>query len=462
MGTETRKVCSLGACTLLGLICGTLYLYSSYGPGLTSRLGYSGAQSSLVAFSGSLGVSLAGIPASPVIDSKGFTVPVLAGGLAIGVGFLGLRDQYVRDYASLGLSVVFMGLVGCGAAFINSSIIKCAAILYPSHRGVATSFPVSAYGLSAFVFSSLNLIFFQDNLVAFVSFLGYGALAITGLSLPLLYWTDLAESAAASESSYTSRSRPESPSPAPSSLELQTFRSSSLHRELVSKKPRGPDSPGSVLKDLNFWRLFTLLGCLAGLGQMYIYSLGYIVRSLVPDAPEVQQNTQVAIVSMANWTGRILSGIVGDVLSNKYHKSRSWILYIPSTVLLAVQVLGFLVTDVKWLWLVSVLCGIGYGFTWSSIPQILIEFFGIQSLTFSWGIIGLSAIMPTFLLTRLFGSVYDSHLVKAETGNLVCVAHSACYRDTFKYSFAVGLLALLLTIWLTSAPAPEHQELHEL
>ena len=58
------------------------------------------------------------------------------------------------------VSAFLTGVGGC-AAFAGS--VKTSALNWPDHRGTATAFPLSAFGLSAFFFSALSHFAFPDN-----------------------------------------------------------------------------------------------------------------------------------------------------------------------------------------------------------------------------------------------------------------------------------------------------------
>lgn len=57
--------------------------------------------------------------------------------------------------------------------------IDIAASNFPSHRGSATAFPLAAFGLSAFFFSTLSAMAFKDNTSHFLLLLAVGTAVIT-------------------------------------------------------------------------------------------------------------------------------------------------------------------------------------------------------------------------------------------------------------------------------------------
>ncbi|MCJ1390162.1 hypothetical protein MMC18_003020 [Xylographa bjoerkii] len=56
------------------------------------------------------------------------------------------------------------------------------ALNWPDHRGTATAFPLSAFGLSAFFFSSISTVAFPDNTSSFLLMLAVGTFGMTFIS----------------------------------------------------------------------------------------------------------------------------------------------------------------------------------------------------------------------------------------------------------------------------------------
>ncbi|CCH41518.1 putative transporter MCH1 [Wickerhamomyces ciferrii] len=454
--SQLQRAGTLLACSVVGFVCGTLYLYSAYGPQVAHKLHYTTTESSLIAYAGTIGTACAGLPASFIIDNRGFWIPMLIGGLGLSAGFIGLKDQYVKNYESVGISFSLLFLVGAGSLFINSAAIKCCAVTFPNNRGIATSFPIATYGLSAFIYSSIASLFFKADTARFLAFLGYSAGAVCLMTLPMVYIAD-------KNSNHGQSSRipiPTGGSRTPS-IELQSLsttpfpKQQHLAEELLHKKLKQKTeyTKFEVFKSIDFWLLLTTAGILAALGQMYIYSVGFMVKSLlhgsIEDVILREQQFQVSVMSIANCTGRLLSGIVGDSLSAYFKKSRGWIMLIPGGLLLLVQILGSLVSSHEYLWIVSMLNGLGYGFTWSSIPQILLDFFGVNAFSFGWGFINLGPIIPGYFFTHLFGSIYDLHSHQDEELKVkICDAELGCYAATFQIGAIFAVLSIGCVFYL--------------
>jgi MFS family permease len=388
-----------------------------------------------------MGVALSGVPGGIVVD-KSLAVALAAGGLAISIGYGGLSAQFSNVFPSVVLSAALSCLIGVGSTLINSAMIKCSALSFPDNRGIATGFPIATYGLSAFLYSLAGHWLFGSDTGSFLAFLGYSTLVICLMGLPVVYLADKGSHAAHQQG-----------------IELMPY--SSRMEDDVRRKDiddsENDFNKTDVLKSSRFWILLVILGILAGLGQLYIYSCGFMVKSLLHDADDEivrhAQSFQVSLLSICNCIGRLICGASGDFLSNRLKQQRSWIVFVPCVILLAVQILCFDLSEYNSLWITSALNGAGYGFTWSSIPQILIEFFGVSPLSFSWGFINMGTILPTFFFTHLFGSIYDSNAISDETtGARVCLRGKDCYRRTFAFSSGFAALAMAMVIWINIRP----------
>ncbi|KAH3685428.1 hypothetical protein WICPIJ_003586 [Wickerhamomyces pijperi] len=480
MPNQLQKTGILVSCSLVGFCCGTLYLYSAYSPQLATKLNYSGTDSQFIAFCGLIGVALSGVPSGILIDSKGFILALIIGCTMISTGYICLKYQYDSLISDLKVSSFCIFLVGFGSTFINSTLIKCCAVTFPNNRGIATSFPIATYGLSAFAYSFFGNLLFKSDTSRFIGFLGYSTLVLCLIGAPCIYIADVN-----SNKGHTVRVASNGSSSRPSladsrsvsgnirigspSIELQDLsglRPMHLVDQASGNKPpsintAANDSTDStkseILKSLKFWLILLTLGLLAALGQMYIYSVGYMTKSLLlvkqasSELISSEQAFQVSVLSLANFSGRLLSGFIGDLISNSLKGSRSWNLMIPTVLILLVQIIGYNLQDYSKLWLESMLTGIGYGFTWSSIPQLLIELYGVSSFSFAWGVINLGPIVPGYYFTHLFGRIYDQNLVPADqtTGSAgVCLLGEICYSGTFKITIWFGVISVALAVWI--------------
>lgn len=81
----------------------------------------------------------------------------------------------------------FSLLTGAGSCAAFIAAIKIAALNWPLHRGTATAFPLAAFGLSAFFFSSISHIFFPDSTPGYLLLLTIGTFLMVFLSVFFVY-----------------------------------------------------------------------------------------------------------------------------------------------------------------------------------------------------------------------------------------------------------------------------------
>lgn len=439
------------SCTFLGLICGTLYLYSSYSPQYARRLHYTVLDSLTIALMGTLGIAVAGPVAGTVVDKTGYTIPLLLGGAQLILGYIGMKYQYDIQYSSVTLSALILFGIGSGLTFVNSTTLKCCAVTFPSIRGMATSLPLAFYGLSAMFYSVIASAFFHGDTSLFLGFLAYLIAGIFIICAPLVIMCD-----------YTSRIPTYSPlTPPQGSIEMNTLRPfntrSSLSTPQLSPRIsiRSNESVNiggmHLFHSQKFWLIFVITGTLASLGQMYIYSVGYMVKALISFHVGEDENIdviiqgdqqlQVGLLLIANCIGRILSGIAADLISQQFKKPRSWLLFIPTIGFMATQLMGLQIQHYQELSLDSLMTGLFYGFTFCIIPIIIGDIFGMENFLANWGIVGLAPILPSFYFTHLFGKIYDSNSVAVEGGTACLLGHN-CYGHIFWLTLGLTFVTL--------------------
>ncbi|KAF3989000.1 hypothetical protein FT663_00622 [Candidozyma haemuli var. vulneris] len=452
MPSTITKSLTLLSCTFLGLICGTLYLYSSYSPQLAQRLSYSATDSSLIALFGSLGVAVTGPVAGLVVDRKGYTVSLAIGGLSICLGYYGLRRQFASAMSNLSYSCFLLFIVGLGSTFINSACLKCCAVSFPNIRGVATSLPLALYGLSAMFYSVIASVYYPGDTSGFLWFLIVSVGVILAICSPQLMLCDIRniqpKRHAASNSEIIQMTT------IGQKLEPEPIQYHGLHHNTEA-------SGFDLLRSPRFWLLFIATGAFASLGQMYIYTVGYMVKALVTNTfttpvdtsveyvpmevvIQQEQQVQVGLLSVANCVGRLSAGILGDIISQSFRKPRGWLLFIPGLGLVITQIMGLSITQPHHLEWASMLSGFFYGFTFCIMPIIVGDVFGMENFSGNWGLVGMSPIVPSFFFTNHFGKVYDRHSSMSELGITVCTLGNGCYRQVYKLTLGVSVFAILI------------------
>ncbi|RLV90702.1 putative transporter MCH1 [Spathaspora sp. JA1] len=448
-----QRAILLLSCTFLGLICGTLYMYSSYSPQFAKRLKYSASDSSYIALSGTIGIAIGGPIAGILVDKRGYTAALAIGGMLIMGGYMVMKRQFDLVYQNLSLSCCLTLVIGIGSTAINSVTLKCCAVSFPTIRGIATALPLSLYGLSALFYSVAGSILYPGNTSGFLGFVTSSIFFILIVCSPSIILADKEHKVKRAAGKY----KPISADSSPLSPSVTIDNDSTLEC--------------SLLKDPKFWLLFIITGSLASLGQMYIYSVGYMVKALVSYTirnevditPVLLQETetiiqhdqqfQVGLLSIANCLGRIISGILGDVITQSFHKPRSWLLFFPSIGMMITQLLSLTTKNYDNLPWNSLLTGLFYGFTFCILPLIVGDTFGLENFSYNWGVVNMAPIIPSYYLTMLFGSIYDSKSqFNKQQGGLVCMLGNQCYNSIFKITLSVSIFSIIVVVILTIGP----------
>ncbi|KAL4879091.1 major facilitator superfamily domain-containing protein [Aspergillus karnatakaensis] len=183
-----KRIVSVVAATLVALACGTNYAYSAWAPQFAQKMKLSSTQSNLIGAAGNLGMYACGIPMGLLTDNRGPRLTTLIGAVSLGLGYFPLHLAYNGGQGSMGVFFlsVFSFLTGFGSCSAFGASIKTAATNFPEHRGTATAFPLAAFGLSAFFWSTTSAIFFHSNTGKFLLLLAIGTSLINLLAFPFM------------------------------------------------------------------------------------------------------------------------------------------------------------------------------------------------------------------------------------------------------------------------------------
>lgn len=275
--------------------------------------------------SANLGMYLLGAPVGMIVDAKGPRLAVIVGALLLGAGYFPLHQAYDKGSGSMPLLCLFSFFTGLGGCAAFAAAIKTSALNWPHHRGTATGFPLAAFGLSAFFFSSFAQFVLPGNTGHFLLLLACGTFGIPFVSffflrvLPHQHYSMVPtqDSNGRGESNRLHRTKSEESkyraerallepgmsnygfsktaqenalnkqdtrAEAPEVITSHTNETSSLMSSPTASDP-GDVSEENTIKDhahrvdirgfkllplLEFWHLFSLMGILTGIGLMTI------------------------------------------------------------------------------------------------------------------------------------------------------------------------------------------------
>ncbi|TID00046.1 putative membrane protein [Colletotrichum higginsianum] len=446
---RARLVASVAA-TVISLACGTNYVYSAWAPQFAERLKLSSTETNVIGLSANLGMYSLGVPVGMLVDHKGPRSAVILGSVLLAVGYFPFHIAYDRAAAPVPLLCFFSYLTGLGGCLAFAAAVKTSALNWPHHRGTATAFPLAAFGLSAFFFSTFGTIFFPGNTSAFLALLSFGTCGLTFLGFfflrvwPHSSYHSVPASDGLSGSQHLRRT---------SSEEVKPNFSGHGRRTALTE----PDIRGwALLCEVDFWQLFIIMGILTGIGLMTINNIGNDVKALwrhwdesVDEAYLItKQQMHVSILSVCSFAGRLLSGVGSDFIVKVLHGSRVWCLVASSVVFFVAQILALHVINPHLLGLVSGLSGIAYGFLFGVFPSIVAETFGIHGLSQNWGLMTLSPVVSGNVFNIFYGKIYDKHSILGPDGERVCHDGLECYRAAYLMTLGACSVGLLLTLWV--------------
>uniref|UniRef100_A0A060SWH2 ARAD1A01606p n=1 Tax=Blastobotrys adeninivorans TaxID=409370 RepID=A0A060SWH2_BLAAD len=472
-GTTLQRARTVAGCFISSLGCGTIYVYSAYSTQLAERLDLTATQSSVLGIMGPIGVALLSFFAGLIVDKLGLLVPCFLGTTFLCLGYSYVYHAYKYSISVVPLIAVALVVAGFGSTLTYNACVKCSALNFPHRRGTATSIPMSAFGLSAFLFSTVAGVAYPGDTNGFLKVL---AILTTGLSVVCIPYMKVYDTEpqhdAESEDSLLPDGTSYSYGTGPSESSTIQYRSSqdslSVSKQVDEQTALVPsesdlvDIPEQdigglqIVKSKEFWSKFVVMGLLTGPGQMYIYCVGYVVHALALssdiDSPaKVQsfQALQVAIISVTNFSGRLLSGVVSDYLLHHYGLHRLWVLVMASGVGFVGSVLAMNVYQVHHMWIVSVVIGLSYGLFFGVYPSIITDSFGLSRFSSNWGLVSISQVVASYIYSLLFGKIYDSNSTDDhDASGAICYKGPGCYSTSFIITAATNVVTAITLLFM--------------
>ncbi|KAG9692624.1 putative MFS transporter, partial [Aureobasidium melanogenum] len=482
------RVISVIAATGVALACGTNYAYSAWGPQYAERMKLSATQSNLIGSAGNIGMYASGIPFGILIDTKGPRWAILIGACSLACGYFPLYSAYQKGPGSMSFpALCFFGfLTGMGSCCAFAGSIKVSATNWPHHRGTATAFPLSGFGLSAFVFTLIGSFAFPNDTADYLLMLAIGTfvMVFVGSFFMQLMPPSSPYQAVPTEdetrpprirknshdlqSGRHSRDASSSNFPGePSTQDAQTDETSPL----VSRAEESPvdesqtsQTQGSHKKDItgwalakspSFWNLFILLGLLCGVGLMTINNIGNNAKTLwhhydenaSHDFIQSRQLMHVGILSIGSFVGRLSSGIGSDFVVKRLHSSRYWSIVASSLIFTVAQVFGLTIENPTHLYLLSSVTGLGYGALFGVFPALVADAFGAPGLGINWGAMTMSPVISGNIFNTAYGAILDSHSGSADGHHRICNDGKSCYSQAYTITLVASIMGIAWSLW---------------
>jgi MFS family permease len=211
----------------------------------------------------------------------------------------------------------------------------------------------------------------------------------------------------------------------------------------------------ALLANPNFLRHYLIVSLLSGVGQMYIYSVGFVVIAQYhrdtaggDDADGVAaglQALQVSTILIASFSGRLVLGVLSDLIHKRYHVQRLWIVLATVVFLAAGQLVIIYAQHAALITVASAVIGGSYGLIFGTYPAVMADEFGTRTFLTTWGLVCTGPLITLFVLNKYFGWIYDRN-----TDALLGLCHrgNACYRGAFELSLALCAVAMAAVVWV--------------
>jgi MFS family permease len=146
------------------------------------------------------------------------------------------------------------------------------------------------------------------------------------------------------------------------------------------------------------------------------------------------------------WANFLNLGVGSDFLVKVLRASRIWCLVLASIIFSIAQLFALNVTNPNFLWFVSGMSGLGYGFLFGVFPSIVAESFGIHGLSQNWGFMTLSPVISGNIFNLFYGIVYDKHSIIEPNGERSCDEGIECYRSAYLVTLGACMVGLAVTL----------------
>lgn len=493
------RVLTLVTSILVALGAGTNYVFSAYAPQLAARLKISHTQLNVVALAGNFGVYSTGPGWGRLADKRGPKIPIFSAGVLLLLGYMGIRLFYVIGVAEdetfstwkMCILVVLGIMTGAGSNGGLTGAMNATAKSFPDRRrATATGVVISGFGLSAFFFSTIAHVIFPGDTSSFLLVLSIGTalpMVLGFFFVRIVPYQDKhlfsAEAAGSPDNSSPTQDGSRTPLLAEDGVEgisvrLTPSRSHSNSHEdasalglaqassqhLYDNEPLVDIHGKKMFLDPDYIVLFILFSALSGTGLMYINNIGSIAQVLYAhgndnydEAAAAQlQATQVSVISVFNFSGRVLIGLLSDHVKTKMHRQRSYCLILVAAGFLLSQIAASFVTQEEDLWKASLILGISYGGMFGLLPTVIFEWFGSGHFSENWGFLSLAPVVGGNILSLAFGENLDAHepkddgLLSVRSGvgaHSDCKLGRECYVGTLHLTTGLCAVALGMTVW---------------
>lgn len=219
-----------------------------------------------------------------------------------------------------------------------------------------------------------------------------------------------------------------------------------------------------TIVDPKYLIYYVILAIQMGIGQMYIYSVGFLIQVQVnsPQFSTLELNKaklqafQISLFAIFSFFGRLTSGPISDLLVRKLKSQRLWNIFFASLlVLLASRTITTShdtaqqrfnndnsIPSIKNISLCTTLFGYAFGMTFGTFPSIIADTFGTDGFSTIWSICTTGGVFTVKLFTSILAHDLSSNSAE---GDPICRKGTLCYTHTFNTIFDICALGVMLT-----------------
>ncbi|RLN45523.1 hypothetical protein BBO99_00005756 [Phytophthora kernoviae] len=431
-----RRGCSLLAGMLLMLGVGSTYALSAWNAQLKTLLHFSQAEISMVSAMTMLGSYLSYIP-GVMFDRLGPYTSVLVSGsamLSVHIAIFAALQFAPESVSALGLGCAMM-LFGLLSSFcVFSSIVPNESLFGDANRGKVMAALTSSYSCGGAFFAFVFHTGFQnDGVPGYFLFVGNYLLAAC-----VFGWCMFSRPVAG-EINLNKKERS-------GSVEFgEGTAGVTADCQPTGDSEKTSDLTGvALLTDLRFWMLFIPVMIIIGSGLLVMSNVSFIVESLY--GPKEQIPLMVAMFSILNAFGRLMTGAVSDLLLTRYPRAYFAGL---SVLLTAITQIVFLTAPPSWLLLAVAMAGFSEGVMFGTFPVIIREEFGLQHFGKNFGLMSLANCIgyPLFF-SPLASYVYQRSATTYDGDSVQKCFGAHCFGPVFVVAIVLSVVAFVCCIQL--------------
>lgn len=449
----------------VALSTGTLFVYSVYSTELAKRCQLDASQTGNLNISATIGTAFGGLAGGLITDIYGTQLPILLSCVSISFGYKWLYDSYRQGpNSSMFVLLLSMFLIGVGSVSGYFSAIKAVALNFPKFKSSAQSVTIASFAISSMLFLLISTKVLKGDIGAFLYFMH----VVCGLLILIGFLFIRVDGHFDNDKTHRADSAEERDETTGLLVSSQSENEDHVIELIETHDLKHMSLKKSLMHPI-FWYHYLILSLVQGLGQMYIYSVGFILKAIhyyynnelsqSTDIPSLQshQALHVSLIAVSSFIGRLSSGPQSDFLVRKLHCQRHWILILGLSLMFVGHSINFidltaLSSDLhkanRILMLASCIIGYAYGFSFTCYPAIISDLVNMRNYSFLWGTMYTSTTFGLALMTTIFGYYYDLNSVEWDdkAKEFVCTKGSGCYNSTFQITSGLCLLSAILIL----------------